>query len=338
MSKSKCETKCSKEVLNELKKRSNEITLRKKREIMRERRKNLDFKMKENEEIRNIMRNKRTKEDFKKKENEKMRNKRSKEEYKKKENEKQKERRDKKNYENYEHNKESDRERKRISRTNQRKEDENKLMEANRNFQRNARKNSTQSERLKSFLLGTMHNAVFICVSCHVRCFKTNVVQFNNTVQEKISCKNPNILKSCISDERIPCNFQTEHHHEKWPDSYRDEEKSIEREYICNTCLKYLKHNKMPPLCVKNGLEIHETYESLKAEDLILTDLEGALIARSILFMKIFQLPTSRWTGMVDRAINVPIPESSVLNTIEKLPRTPIDAGLISVNLKRKKE
>ena len=94
----------------------------------------------------------------------------------------------------------------------------------------------------------------------------------------------------------------------------------------------------MPPSCVKNGLKIHETYESLKAEDLILTDLEGALIARSILFMKIFQLPTSRWTGMVDRAINVPIPESSVLNTIEKLPRTPIDAGLISVNLKRKKE
>ena len=44
----------------------------------------------------------------------------------------------------------------------------------------------------------------------------------------------------------------------------------------------------MPPTCVKNGLEINETYEELKADDLILTDLEGTLIARSILFMKIF--------------------------------------------------
>ena len=61
MSKSKCETKCSKEVLNELKKRSNEITLRKKREIMSERRKNVEFKMKENEKIKN----KRTDQDFK---------------------------------------------------------------------------------------------------------------------------------------------------------------------------------------------------------------------------------------------------------------------------------
>ena len=71
---------------------------------------------------------------------------------------------------------------------------------------------------------------------------------------------------------------------------------------------------------------------------MLLTDLEGALIARSILFMKIFQLPTSRWTGIIDKAVNVPIPESSVLNTLEKLPRTPIDAGLISVKLKRKEE
>merc|ERR1711952_438555 len=99
---------------------------------------------------------------------------------------------------------------------------------------------------------------------------------------------------------------------------------------------EYNRNNKMPPSCVKNNLEINETYEDLKAKDLILTDLEGALIARSILFMKIFQLPTSRWTGIVDKAVNVPIPESSVLNTLEKLPRTPIDAGLISVKLKRK--
>ena len=54
--------------------------------------------------------------------------------------------------------------------------------------------------------------------------------------------------------------------------------------------------------------------------------------------MKVFLLPKTRWTALKDRAINVPIPESSVLNTISMLPRTPKEAGLIAVSLKRKKE
>ena len=94
----------------------------------------------------------------------------------------------------------------------------------------------------------------------------------------------------------------------------------------------------MPPSCVNNRLEITETEKKLKSKDLLLTDLEGSLIAKTLLFMKIFLLPVTRWTGMKDKAVNVPIPDSSILNTIELLPRTPKDAGLISINLKRKKD
>ena len=36
--------------------------------------------------------------------------------------------------------------------------------------------------------------------------------------------------------------------------------------------------------------------------------------------------------------INVPIHEDSIINTLEQMPRTPKDAGLIGVALKRKKE
>ena len=39
-----------------------------------------------------------------------------------------------------------------------------------------------------------------------------------------------------------------------------------------------------------------------------------------------------------NKAINIPIPETAVLNTIKSLPRTPNDAGLVAVSLKRKKE
>ena len=91
-------------------------------------------------------------------------------------------------------------------------------------------------------------------------------------------------------------------------------------------------------MCFKNNLDFYETEADLKKKGEWLTNLEGAMIARKIIFMKIFLLPTSRWTGLKDKAVNIPVPESAVLNTIDLLPRTPLDAGLISVTLKRKKE
>ena len=41
---------------------------------------------------------------------------------------------------------------------------------------------------------------------------------------------------------------------------------------------------------------------------------------------------------MKDRLINVPIRDEDIINTLEQMPRTPKDAGLIGVALKRKKE
>ena len=87
-----------------------------------------------------------------------------------------------------------------------------------------------------------------------------------------------------------------------------------------------------------NGLVLQEADEEIKKQNLELTELEGALISKNIIFQKIFQLPKSRWTSLKDRVINVPINEDSILNTLEQLPRTPQDAGLIGVALKRKKE
>ena len=148
----------------------------------------------------------------------------------------------------------------------------------------------------------------------------------------------PEILEECIVDENLSFKFQTKFPHENWTEEYMVEIGEKEHKYICNTCVKHLRKNKMPPLCAANGLRLNESENTMKSDDLMLTELEGALIARSIIFMKIFLLPKSRWTALKDRAINVPIPESSVLNTINMLPRTPKEAGLIAVSLKRKKE
>jgi hypothetical protein len=57
-----------------------------------------------------------------------------------------------------------------------------------------------------------------------------------------------------------------------------------------------MKKQKMPPMSIKNGLQLSETYKEIKDQNLQLTELDGALIAKNIIFQKIYQLPKSRWT------------------------------------------
>ena len=71
-------------------------------------------------------------------------------------------------------------------------------------------------------------------------------------------------------------------------------------------------------------------------EELKVTELENAMIALNIIFQKVVKLPKSRWPGMKDKTINIPVFESDVLNTLKSLPRTPSNAGIIPINFKRK--
>ena len=73
-------------------------------------------------------------------------------------------------------------------------------------------------------------------------------------------------------------------------------------------------------------------------DELNLSELENCMIALNIIFQKVFRLPKSRWPAMKDRTVNIPIFESDVINTVSSLPRTPSEAGIIPVNLKRKQE
>ena len=211
------------------------------------------------------------------------------------------------------------------------------LKQINKIQQKIKRKNESQNSRLKEFLKSTMHNAVFICVCCCQRFFKSNVLHFSSSVKSDLKERSPKILELCIDKSHV-CKFDTFFPHEIWKAKYQDNQETFGKEYICLTCLKYLKKNKMPPICVKNNLEFHETFSEIKEQGLWLTELEAAMIARRIIFIKIFMLPISRWTAMTDKAVNIPIPETAINKTIELLPRTPKDAGLIGVSLKRKKE
>ena len=101
--------------------------------------------------------------------------------------------------------------------------------------------------------------------------------------------------------------------------------------YLCSTCRKSLfQKKKRPKRSVMNRLD--------KDDKLDLNDLESILISKNIIFLKIYETPKSQYYAVKGKAVNVPIPESSILNTVELLPRTPQNAGLVSVSLKRKIE
>jgi hypothetical protein len=86
--------------------------------------------------------------------------------------------------------------------------------------------------------------------------------------------------------------------------------------YICKTCVRHMRKKNLPPMSAMNGLQLAETDEMIKKEGLKLTELEGALIAKSIIFQKIYQLPKSRWTALKDRLINLTINDDDIINTL----------------------
>ena len=82
-----------------------------------------------------------------------------------------------------------------------------------------------------------------------------------------------------------------------------------------------------------NGLQL-----TTIPEDHYLTELENNLIARNLNFQFIYQKPKSRWAATKNQMISVPIAQDTVMNTVAQLPRLPKEAGLIPVQLKKKKE
>ena len=209
----------------------------------------------------------------------------------------------------------------------ERERDIEKMREDERTKQQRHRRAQNEDQRLRLFLTNTLYGAVFICLSCHQRHFKSNVQIFSKNV-----VKMP--LESCIAetDPLEKMNFG------QVIISRKEEKSQNKKQFICNTCIGYLKRGKLPPNSVMNNLRLDATDSQIQKDGLALTELENSLIASRIIFQKIFLLPSSRWSGMKDKQVNIPIASSKINDTLEKLPRTPQSAGLIGVQLKRKLE
>ena len=154
---------------------------------------------------------------------------------------------------------------------------------------------------------------------------ENQVIELDNDWKESLEAQYPNALKKYIGD--IP---KTSYY---LPCLKTEEPQILSGDFICFTCKRYLERNSMPPMCNQNNLQL------VKIDgypELHLSDLEEQLIARNILFQKLILLPKSRMNALKDKTVSVPINPSDVLETLTKLPRTPTDARLSVVQLKRR--
>jgi hypothetical protein len=170
--------------------------------------------------------------------------------------------------------------------------------------------------RRKMFFSSVREGPIYGCICCHRIKFRKGVVEFNETLIEKINQQNPNIIEKSIG--------------------IRESKFLVGNSfYVCEDCKRKLMKGKMPALSHKNKLDM---VDISNMKELYLTELENCLIARNILFQKFVQLPKSRWTATKDQIVNIPIFDKDILNTLESFPRTPEEAGIIPVRLKRKME
>ena len=209
--------------------------------------------------------------------------------------------------------------RKRLSRCKQREENPKKVKEDQLRWAEQFNLNQTEEKRIKKFLRSTLYNAIFTCICCQRNLFESNVHKVDSKLIADIETKKKGLFKLAIEffdKEPLRVNINGE-----------------EASYICLACKGHLHRGKIPPMATKNGLKIYKHDPELE-----LTELEGNLIAKNIMFMKIFQMPRSRWSALKDKIVNVPVTDEDIVNTVTKLPRTPNEAGLIEVSLKRKLE
>ena len=99
-------------------------------------------------------------------------------------------------------------------------------------------------------------------------------------------------------------------------------------EWLCQTCNKHLKNNKVPPCAAINGMKF-----PVKPSFFDLNELECRLLAPRIAFQKLMQAPRGKQLKINGNIVNVP---ADVANTVSMLPRLPSETSTIKVNFKRR--
>ena len=195
----------------------------------------------------------------------------------------------------------------------------------------------TEKDRLRNFQKATLTGPDFWCLSCNKGFFEHQVKLLTEELLGKIDEKLSR--DSWVAKSDVYTRVNIEKGSQRVPESYKMSPEFAEHRYICNNCHNNLiTKGKMSHSCVMNNLQLHDTDQQLREQDMECTELEGALCAKALLFQKIVLLVKSRWTGLVDKIINIPVPDENINNLMAQFPRLPKDSGMVIAVLKRKLE
>ena len=158
----------------------------------------------------------------------------------------------------------------------------------------------------KNFTKSINQYPEYICVSCSRMLYKKSVISLPSSrlqnVDEELHVK---CLSSNVSVEG--------------------------KQWLCHTCCNYLKRNKLPPQADANNLKLPTIPDELQG----LSTLEERLLSQRYPFMKLLALPKDRQYAIKGAVVNIPV---DVENVAKTLPKTPSEAGIIPLKLKRKIE
>ena len=180
-------------------------------------------------------------------------------------------------------------------------------------------------KRKQAFLNSVRNGRVFVCISCHRQMFENQVVMLPENWEALDKSSYPGSVLNFVGPKPsievfLPC-------------PQKDQPQKLTRDYLCKNCNSLLKNNKMPSNCSENNLQFVNINNR---PELKLTELGQQLVALNLLFQKIVLLPKSRMGALKDKIVSVPLETSDVMKTIQQFPRTPSDAGLAVVQLKRR--
>ena len=100
--------------------------------------------------------------------------------------------------------------------------------------------------------------------------------------------------------------------------------------WICQSCYKHLKKDKIPPYAAKNGMSF-----PAKPDFFYLNELECRMLAPRLALQKLLQAPRANQFKIKGNVVNV---LAEVNNTVNMLPWLPQESGTIKVQLKRRLE
>ena len=141
---------------------------------------------------------------------------------------------------------------------------------------------------------------MYICSCCDQLWYKHSV-----TTAEKLRLSNPSVIKYLLSKLSVD-----------------------DMEWVCQSCYRHLRKNKIPPCAIKNGMSF-----PVKPDFCDLIELECRLLAPRLAFQKLMQALRGNQFKIKGNVVNVP---ADFNNTVNVLPRLPQESGTIKVQLKRR--